>query len=294
MNLHGRQVSIWDGSFTRPVARQYRISLCTTCMGRLHDLRQTLPKNIEDNRDYPYLEFVILDYNSDDGLEKWIRHNMMEHVESGLLAYYRITEPRYYTMSHSRNVAFLAARGEIVNNVDADNWTNAGFAAYLNRLANQCPSKAIFAKGKRLLHGRIGFFKHEWEALGGYDERFDGYGHDDKDLLYRAWMTGFTLMWYGGRYVTRLSTPRAAKTARMRNKNRKQTEEANKAASAQNLLRGRYRANDGLRWGAAMLVRNFQEQLQVGRINPENDPQACAGPPPEIHRPPGTIARRLP
>ena len=101
MQLLGKEVSIWDGNFTAPVTRNYRISLCTACMGRLHDLKQTLPKNIEDNRDYPNVEFVILDYNSDDGLEDWMRRNMMEHIESGLVSYYHTTEPEYFA-----NVAF--------------------------------------------------------------------------------------------------------------------------------------------------------------------------------------------
>jgi len=267
MKVHGKEVLIWDGKLTVPVTREYRISLCTTCMGRLHDLKQTLPKNIEDNRDYPNVEFVILDYNSDDGLEDWMRKSMMQHIESGVVAYYRTTEPKYYSMAHSRNVAFLVAGGDIVNNVDADNWTSTSFAGYVNRLANQCPRKAIFAKGKRMLRGRIGFFKDEWEELGGYDERFDGYGHDDKDILYRAWMMGFTLMWYGGDYVARLKTPRAIKAARMRNKNWRQTEETNKLISEENLRRGRYRANDGLRWGAARVVKNFKEELNMGRTN---------------------------
>ncbi|HUT93886.1 MAG TPA: galactosyltransferase-related protein [Thermoguttaceae bacterium] len=265
--LYGKELLSWDGNFTAPVTRQYRVSLCTTCMGRLHDLRQTLPKNIEDNRDYPNVEFVVLDYNSGDGLEEWMRKQMMEHIESGLLAYYRTTEPRYYSMSHSRNVAFLVAGGDVVNNVDADNWTNPGFAAYVNRLANQCPREAIFAKGKRLLHGRIGFFKDEWIALGGYDERLCGYGHDDKDLLYRAWLSGFTLMWYGGAYVGRMKTPRAMIGARMKNTNWKETEKNNAAISERNLRRERYRANDGSRWGAARVVKDFGRELEVWRMN---------------------------
>lgn len=168
-------------------------------------------------------------------------------------------------MSHSRNVAFLAAAGEIVNNVDADNWTNAGFAAYVNRLANQCPRKAIFAKGKRLLRGRIGFFKDEWVDMGGYDERFEGYGYEDIDILHRAWTAGYTLMWYGGDYVHRLETLPHMKVARMKNQDGAQTAEAHKALSEKNIEQGRYRVNDGFRWGAAWLVKNFKEEIEVGR-----------------------------
>ena len=192
-----------------------------------------------------------------------MRANMMEHIDSGLVAYYRTTEPKYYTMSHSRNVAFSVATGDIVNNVDADNWVNAGFVTYLNQLANQCATKAMFAKGRRLIHGRLGFYKHEWKALGGYDESLDSYGYDDKDLMYRAWMAGYKLMWFGGQYCTRIKTPMAMKTQLMQNKNRRATERANEARSHQNILNGCLEANQDKPWGIARLVKNFSEEIHV-------------------------------
>src|SRR5580704_1798101 len=62
-----------------------RISFCISCRGRLHHLRRTLPQNIADNRDYPNLEFVLLDYNSTDGLGEWVRHELSEEIASGRL-----------------------------------------------------------------------------------------------------------------------------------------------------------------------------------------------------------------
>ena len=97
---------IWDGKFTKNIKKIYKISFCTTVMNRLYNLKETLLKNIEDNKEYPDLEFVILDYNSQDGLEKWMKDNMMEHIESGRVSYYRTEEPKYFNMAHSRNIAF--------------------------------------------------------------------------------------------------------------------------------------------------------------------------------------------
>ena len=54
----------------------------------------------------------------------------------------------------------------------------------------------------------------------------------------------------------------------MKNKNWKQTEEVNKAISEENLKQGRFRANDGLRWGAARLLKNFQEEIEIGKLSP--------------------------
>lgn len=48
-----------------------QISFCITCMNRLKHLQETLEKNILDNFLVDEVEFVVLDYNSQDGLEEW-------------------------------------------------------------------------------------------------------------------------------------------------------------------------------------------------------------------------------
>ena len=71
------------------------------------------------------------DYNSQDGLEEWIAQSMMKYIEMGILVYYRTTEPAYYRRSHSRNMVFRLAEGEVVCNLDADNYLGRGFAEFM-------------------------------------------------------------------------------------------------------------------------------------------------------------------
>jgi hypothetical protein len=260
---------MWDEIFNLPIAKNYRISFCTTCMGRLYNLKETLPKNIEDNKDYPNLEFVILDYNSNDGLGEWIKNNMMEHIESGRLVYYRTEEPKYFDMSHSRNIAFKVSTGDIVNNLDADNYTDNkdftpkySWASYLNMMANQCNDKALFTKGKQLRHGRIGFFKKDFMALGGYDEGLKGYGFDDEDLVKRSERLGFTLYRWGGQYYSRIPTSKKEKNVNLEVWY-KDTEKTNKVISAENIEKGIIVANQGKEWGKAKLVKNFKESVEI-------------------------------
>ena len=225
---------------------------------------RTLPANLEDNAAYGALEFVLLDYNSPDGLGRIVQDSWMPWIESGRLTYARTTEPQWYSMSHSRNVAFRLARGEIVCNVDADNWTGAGFAAELNRLANLHPERAVFTKGRRLLRGRIAFFKQEWEdLLGGYDEELLGYGHDDRDLVARAEALSFHAAYFGGQYVSRLRTPAAERVANMHDKSWKRSEDTNRRLSETKIQAGILKANAGCRWGAARLVKNFTEEIHL-------------------------------
>jgi hypothetical protein len=264
---------IWDGKFIKPVKKMYSISLCITCMNRLYNLKETLPTNLKMEEGYPFLEFVVLDYNSKDGLEEWMKNNMMDHIESGRVSYYRTEEPKYFSMSHSRNIAFKVADGDIVLNLDADNYTAQNWedpplephSYYLNRMANEAEGKKIiFAKGKRSMHGRVGFYKNEFiNDLGGYDEDLLGYGHDDHDLVQRAWALNYSMYWWSNQsYCGRIKTSRQEKNLNMK-RPWKETEQENKIKSAKNIEAKIYKANQGKHWGKAILIKNFKEEIKL-------------------------------
>jgi len=244
--------------------KYYNIAICTTCMNRTHDLERTLPVNILNNIDYPGVQFVILDYNSADHLDKWMQTHMLPYIKSGIVKYIHTTEPEKYKMGHSRNIAFKAADADIVNNVDADNYIGHHFVHAINDLANICPAKAVFSKGKKLIHGRLGLYKDEFMELGGYDESMIGYGADDKDLMHRALASGYKLMWWNklGDFMNRIRTPRSEVDKYMEGK-WKETEEANKKIAADNLSQGNLTVNKNKPWGKAKLVVNFEQEIEV-------------------------------
>ena len=49
------------------------------------------------------------------------------------------------------------------------------------------------------------------------DESLIGYGHDDRDLVDRALLQGFRLMWFGGGYVNRIQSSRRLEREAQRN-----------------------------------------------------------------------------
>ena len=160
------------------------------------------------------------------------------------------------------NVAFKLARGEIVNSVDADNFVNKDFADFVNRLANEQPEKAIFAKGKKMLRGRLGFYKEEFiNILGGYDEEIIGYGHEDHDLLHRAYCLNFKLMWYGGGYYTPIEGHKKHQTENFTNKDWRFTESRNKLISFFSLYCKRFKAHKYQKWGCAKVIKNNEEEI---------------------------------
>lgn len=233
-----------------------KISICTTCMDRTYDLKKTLLKNIEDNSSYPNLEFVVLNYNSSDDMHAFMTSNDIKYlIKMGIVKYFITRTPKFYSMSHSRNIAFKNANGQIVTNVDADNFTGKGFAKFLNELAEICPSKAFFTKGKRMMHGRIGMYKDEFLNIGGYNEDLNGYGFDDHDLMIRAMNSGFKMMWWAGiseeDFSNRIRTPRNTVSKNMQNKNWRQTEKENKIISMTAINSGILIANQNRKWGCA-------------------------------------------
>ncbi|ACU02783.1 hypothetical protein Phep_0560 [Pedobacter heparinus DSM 2366] len=159
-------------------------------MNRLHHLKQTLPVNLLDNQAYLNLEFILLDYNSSDGLEHWVKKNMQEHLESGRLVYYKTCTPMHFNRSHSRNLAYKLADGDLICNIDADNYTGDGFAAYINEEFKKNENiflttlNSIEARGKDVL-GRMCVKKSDFYKIGGYDERMVYYGFEDYDFANR-------------------------------------------------------------------------------------------------------------
>lgn len=175
--------------------KKYKISFCTVCMNRLHHLKQTLPKNINDNLGYGNIEFVLLNYNSKDDLDEWVKSEMQEYIDSGILTYYKTTEPESFHMSHSKNVVARCATGDIICNIDADNFTGEGFADYTNKMFYE--NDNIFLTTDtyhsiRDCYGRICIKKKDFYKSCGYDENMESYGFEDNDLKNRLQLLSLT------------------------------------------------------------------------------------------------------
>ena len=168
-----------------------KISFCTVCMNRLHHLKQTLPQNILDNSSNSNIEFIVLDYSSSDGLSDWIKYEMAEYIDNGLLVYYRYEEAKYFDRSHSRNMMFKLSTGDIICNVDADNYLGLNFSDYVNKTFDSNNNIFLIPDTKKRFYyirdvlGRICIWKKDFISISGYDEKMRGYGFEDEDLYQR-------------------------------------------------------------------------------------------------------------
>lgn len=170
--------------------KKNKISFCTVCMNRKEHLESTLSKNIEDNISYGNIEFVLLDYNSSDGLEDWVKLYLANYIEQGVLKYYRTDEPNSFHRSHSRNIAFKLASGNIVCNVDADNFLGKDFAYFINYEFSFDQDIFLTSGVRDGSYGRVCVKKSDFLKSKGYDEKMSGWGYEDDDLYDRLSLMG--------------------------------------------------------------------------------------------------------
>lgn len=248
------------------------ISIVTTCMNRLHDLKVTLPQNLKDNADYGNLEFVLLDYSSTDGLREWLLGNdvLRGHMQSGRLKVYHAPDQKHFRPNHSRNTSFKLAQNELIANVDSDNFTHKDYAKRLNECASVqdnkiliVPDNFLIRGGNRLyLKGRFALYKNDIESLCGFDEDLDnGFGHDDMNFVFRAMLDGYKIVRYESKFTEdRLETSNDDRVKFVRNRNYRKMQEVNTQITYWKLCQGRVSVNpDG--WGKAKVFKNYTEEM---------------------------------
>ncbi len=175
-----------------------RIALCTTCKNRTQHLEQTLPLNLLHNISYPNIVFVVLDYNTNDHLHKYITDNYLSLIERGILVIYSYRTPTPFHMSHAKNMVHrlgILEGADILVNVDADNITGPDFAHYIATEFRQDKmfmwANMIKGEMPRGISGRIAVTKQAFILSGGYDEKYDTWGPDDKHFNGRLRKMGF-------------------------------------------------------------------------------------------------------
>jgi hypothetical protein len=187
------------------------IAFCLTCKGRAAHLEKTLAKNLADNADYQNLVFVVLDYHGPDPALLNIANTHQEEINRGRLTFYTKSGDGPFHMTHAKNMAHrlgMLQGADILVNLDADNFTGAGFAEYV---AEHFSTKSniflgpgnIKGQGKRFrgCSGRIACSVQQFLKVGGYDERFETWSPDDMDFNIRLQRSGYDVVEIDRRFL---------------------------------------------------------------------------------------------
>ncbi len=238
-----------------------KTSFCVTCRGRLDQLWKTLPASILENIHDSRLEFVLVDYNSKDGLEGWVRDRMMAYIESGRLLYAKLDDAEYYNSPHAKNLAHRLATGDILVNLDADTW----MPSRLSHLIKGVVKDGTFMRCKMpSTGGLIAMARRDFFRLGGYDERLgDGYGFDDDSLSHRAEAAGVKPVSVPDELCGCIQHGDDRRVECMADKDISATARENAGFTHLCLAMGGFVANVGRSIGASVVTVNFKKRVYL-------------------------------
>jgi len=173
------------------------LSFCITCKNRLHQIQHTLRRNLDDNVLYQdYIEFVLVDFGSTDGLKDWILKNFYEELSSGYLRYYYTEELPFWHASIAKNTAHVYASNQILVNLDCDNYTGYMGGHFVIQTFAKHNFNIVFHQFSGTYYdgsyGRISVSSEHFHKTGGYDETFEPMAFQDNDLLKRLRKFGLT------------------------------------------------------------------------------------------------------
>lgn len=246
-----------------------KLSFCTTCMNRLFHLRETYLHNIESTMSYPDLEFILLDYNSKDGLEEWVKNNLSEHIVSERVKFYQTKEPRYWVAAHAKNIAHKMATGDILINLDCDILIPPGFAEYVRDLFSY-EKKVVMAfesedmDGNNGCAGIVGAAKEYFYSVNGYDENINlGWGYDDMNYQFRVRMHNELELFTCPKICRCIPHGNEVRTANCQLKEIETTKDLSYSMCQDAAYEKDYVANKSHDWGSAKLTKNFTDSLLV-------------------------------
>lgn len=162
-----------------------------------------------DNSDYPNAVFVVVDYGGKDDLKNVLNSLLPQEIESGRLVVYTYPHDNNFQIAHAKNLAHrlgMREGAEVLVNQDADNYTEPGFAEYIASVLNKDSRKFLFThmiKGvmPRGVNGRIVVTSKQFLTVGGYDQRFKNWAHDDKDKHVRLTRAGYKAVPIDSRFL---------------------------------------------------------------------------------------------
>ena len=225
------------------------ISICIPNMNRTDDLRRVMPALIQAANACPPVEVVVLDYNSSDGCGAFCEAIQQAglFVNGGMLTYRRYEGRDHYHMAHARNLSVMASHGDYVLISCADIAIGLGFIEEIReRIGEGC----VWTHGSERFIGVMCIQREEFIAAGGFDERFEYYGKEDKDLRLRLERRGAQSGAVSDAPLSLIYTPWPEKlTNYAPGVGRRKMHTMSKALYEENIANGVLVANEGKEWG---------------------------------------------
>ena len=151
------------------------ISFCTGCCNRSEHIAATYEHNLDIGKDH---EFILVNYGDKSGLDEYVKDKLMKYPN---FTYYK-TDAEYFHMSKSKNLSHRLATGDFLFCLDADTYISRNTIEE----SNKCLEMNYYLGSHYSQEMIYGLSKDVFYKLGGYDETFEGWGHEDWDLSIRC------------------------------------------------------------------------------------------------------------
>ncbi len=161
-----------------PMTRKF--SIVTTCKGRLHNLKRTLPEFLKQEN----AEVIVVDYDCPDGTADYVAR---VHPDARVV---KVTDKPRFNLPHARNLGAAQARGEILVFLDADVVIAGHFVKYVGEHLHERSFAHFAPPARNSLRGQSAVWRADFDAVGGYDDLMDGYGGEDLDFYMRLRLAG--------------------------------------------------------------------------------------------------------
>lgn len=154
------------------------LAFVTTCKGRLHHLKQTLPLLVAAQPD----EIVVVDYGCPDGTAAWVRENYPE------VKVVVVDDDPVFSRARALNIGAEATAASWLCFIDADIRIDPSWGGWLQENLQSAHYYRAAKVGGVRNPETWGTFVCQRDAFlkaGGYDEAYRGWGGEDDDLYYR-------------------------------------------------------------------------------------------------------------
>jgi hypothetical protein len=217
------------------------VSYTLPCHKREADLMTVLPSVIAAANHAPPVEIVIVDYGCEPPLVPLV-WPILSECDEGVSIRTKRVEAQHFHMAQARNIGIREARGQIVVAFLADQVVDREFFADVRQVLGP----GMFLKWQET----FAFHREDILAARGFDERFEFYGPEGKELADRLVRRGLTATGFPAGSVTQIRTPNPEKTKHYRLPlSKREMHERGMAIWRENIQHGVTVANQGAEWG---------------------------------------------
>lgn len=178
----------------RLLTKRKLYSFCSTCMNREKYFEKTFFENYNNLKSFfdDYFEYIILNYSSKGNLND-IFDTKMCNLDN--VTYIVREDEEYFKHSHAKNIAHVNSKGDILVNVDCDNFISENFLKRICSIFDLHSNNYVHGLKGIGLGGRITISRENFYKVGGYDERMiSGWGYEDPELLERCRKMGLEVI----------------------------------------------------------------------------------------------------